>query len=252
MAIQTGERPQLDLWLVGLRPSVCLCIPALTASLGSVPVTLYYKWDCAYVPDKSRLIGEEMTLNIWGCVVIQWHKSIRWAGFPGSRCCALWSRQGCKSSSCTVRHTCIRDTPTREAILRVDSSGLLLTITNVLSCVNQWYHPPLRLHSNTWKTTSLTHYLVNTRKCTPRRNPSVGKTPLVFNSSTCIAIAKSVHKMHVTILHVGKHKRHFYNSSQLTVTVTTRSVNALDPTVAWRTEPETTQHNSLDRLPIRN
>jgi len=29
----------------------------------------------------------------------------------------------------------------------------------------------------------------------------------------------SHHKMHVTIFHVGKHKRHFYNSSQLTVTV---------------------------------
>ena len=28
-----------------------------------------------------------------------------------------------------------------------------------------------------------------------------------FNSSKCIAIAKSIHKMHVTIFHVGKHKR---------------------------------------------
>jgi hypothetical protein len=27
--------------------------------------------------------------------------------------------------------------------------------------------------------------------------------------------------MYVTIFHMGKHKRHFYNSSQLTVTVTT-------------------------------
>jgi len=92
----------------------------------------------------------------------------------------------------------------------------------MFSCINQWYHLPLRLHSHTWKTTSLTHCLVNTRKYAPRRNPSVGKTHAVFvNSSTCIAIAKSIHKMHITIFHVGKHKRNFYNSPQLTVRVTT-------------------------------
>jgi len=49
------------------------------------------------------------------------------------------------------------------------------------------------------------------------RGHSIGKTPLVFlNSSTCIAIAKSIHYMHVTIFHVGKHKRHFSNTVQLT------------------------------------
>ena len=94
-------------------------------------------------------------------------------------------------------------------------------LKNVLSCVNQWYHLPFRLHSNTWKTTSLMQCLVNTRKYTPRRNPSVRKTPVVFvNSSMCTAITKSIHKMHVTIFHVGKHKRHFYNSPQLTPTET--------------------------------
>jgi len=98
---------------------------------------------------------------------------------------------------------------------------LMNHLKNVLSCVNQWYQLPFRLHSNAWKTTSLTHCLVNTRKYTPRRNPLVGKTPLVFvNSSTCIAFAKSIHKMHVTIFYVGKHKRHFY-ISQVTVTLTT-------------------------------
>ena len=66
-------------------------------------------------------------------------------------------------------------------------------LQNVLSCVNHWYHLPFRLHSNTWKTTSLTHCLVNTSKYTSRRNPSIGKTPSVFfNSSTCTAIAKSM------------------------------------------------------------
>jgi len=90
-------------------------------------------------------------------------------------------------------------------------------LKNVLSCVNQWYHLPFRLHSNNWKTTSLTRCLVNTRKYSPRWNPSVGKTSSVFvNSSTCIPTSKSIHKMHVTIFHMGKHKRHFYNSSQLT------------------------------------
>jgi len=58
---------------------------------------------------------------------------------------------------------------------------------------------------------------MNLRKCTSRRNPSIGNTPLVFlNSSTCIAIAKSIHKMHATIFDVGKHKRHFSNTVKLT------------------------------------
>ena len=80
-------------------------------------------------------------------------------------------------------------------------------LKNVLSCVNRSYHLPFRLHRNTWKRTSITQCLVNSRKYTSRRNPSIGKTPLAFfYSSTCIAIAKSVHKMYVTIFHVGKHK----------------------------------------------
>jgi len=116
----------------------------------------------------------------------------------------------------------LSDMPMRETILRMDNSWTSLNhLKNVLLGVNQWYHLPFRLHSNTWKTINLTHCLVNTRKYTPRRNPSVGKTPLVFvNSITCIAIAKPIHKMHVTIFHMGKHKRHFYNSSQVTVRVT--------------------------------
>ena len=90
-------------------------------------------------------------------------------------------------------------------------------LKNVLSCVNQWYHLPFRLHSNTWKTTSLMHCQVNIRKYTPRRNPAVGKMPLLYvNSNKCIAIAKSIHKMHVIIFHVGKHKRHYSNSVLLT------------------------------------
>ena len=100
-------------------------------------------------------------------------------------------------------------------------------LKNVLSCVNQWYHLPFRLHSNTRKTTSLMHCLVNTRKYTPRWNPAVRKTSSVFvNSSMCIPVTKSIDKMHVTIFHVGKHKRHFYNSSQLTVTVTTFDIKS--------------------------
>ena len=83
-------------------------------------------------------------------------------------------------------------------------------------CVNRSYHLPFRLQRNTRKRTSITQCLVNSRKYTSRRNPSIGKTPLVYlNSSTCIAIAKSIHKMHVTIFHVGKHKRHFSNTVQL-------------------------------------
>jgi hypothetical protein len=77
-------------------------------------------------------------------------------------------------------------------------------------CVNRSYNWPFRVDSETWKTTSVTQYLVNTSKYTCRRNPSVGKTSLVFvNSSSCTAIAKSIHKMHVTLFHVRKHIRHF-------------------------------------------
>ena len=89
-------------------------------------------------------------------------------------------------------------------------------LKNVLSYVNLSYHVPFRLHRYTWKRTSITKSLVNSRKYTSRRNPSIGKTPLVFYSSTCIDIAKSIHKMHVTIFHVGKHKRHFSSSFQIT------------------------------------
>jgi hypothetical protein len=35
----------------------------------------------------------------------------------------------------------------------------------------------------------------------------------------CIAIAKSIHEMHVSVFGMGKHKWNCYNSSQLTVTV---------------------------------
>ena len=90
-------------------------------------------------------------------------------------------------------------------------------LKNVLSCVNSSYNLPFRLQRNARKRTSITQCLMNARKYTSRRNPSTGKTPLVFlNSSTCIAIAKSTHKMYVTIFHVGKHKKHFSNTIQLT------------------------------------
>ena len=60
-------------------------------------------------------------------------------------------------------------------------------LKNVLSCVNCWYHFPFRLHRYTWKRTSITQCLLNSRKYTSRRNPSIGKTPLVFfYSSTCM------------------------------------------------------------------
>jgi len=74
------------------------------------------------------------------------------------------------------------------------------------------YHLPFRLQRNTRKRTSIKQCLVNSRKYTSRRNPSIGKTPLVFfNSTTSIAIANSIQKMHVKLFHVGKHKRHVTN-----------------------------------------
>jgi hypothetical protein len=41
--------------------------------------------------------------------------------------------------------------------------------------------------------------------------------PSIFSySSTFNATAKSIHKMHVTILGMGKHKMHCFNTIQLT------------------------------------
>ena len=66
-------------------------------------------------------------------------------------------------------------------------------LKNVVSCVNRSYHLPFRPHTNTRESTSITKCLVNSRKYTSRRNPSIGKTPLLFfNSSTCIAIENSI------------------------------------------------------------
>ena len=94
-------------------------------------------------------------------------------------------------------------------------------LKNVLSYANGRYCFPFRMHTDTWKTTSFVHCLVSTRKYTLRQNPPVRKMPLVFfYSCTWMGIAKSIHNLHVTIFSVGKHKRHFYKISQLTVTVT--------------------------------
>jgi hypothetical protein len=51
------------------RPSVCLAIPALTASLGSVTATLNSNWDCAYVddlPSQLKTIAQEAIDRIMG------------------------------------------------------------------------------------------------------------------------------------------------------------------------------------------
>jgi hypothetical protein len=40
----------------------------------------------------------------------------------------------------------------------------------------------------------------------------------LIRDSVYISYKKSIHKMHVTIVHVGKHKRHFCNSVQPFVT----------------------------------
>ena len=62
----------------------------------------------------------------------------------------------------------------------------------------------LRLEDN-----HVTQCLVNTCKYASRRNSPFGVTSSIFfDSSICIAITKSVHKMHIAIFHVGKNKRH--------------------------------------------
>jgi hypothetical protein len=69
--------------------------------------------------------------------------------------------------------------------------------------------------------TSFRHCLVNTCKYTLRWTPLFGIMSSVFHySQTCTATAKSIHKIHVTIFNVGKHKRHGHSTSQLNETVT--------------------------------
>jgi hypothetical protein len=93
-------------------------------------------------------------------------------------------------------------------------------LKNVLSYIDVRYCFSFRLHTDTSKTTGFMHCLVSTWKYTLRQNTPVRKTPLVFfYSSTCIAIAKSIQNLHITIFSVGKHKRHFHKTSKLIVTV---------------------------------
>jgi hypothetical protein len=95
-------------------------------------------------------------------------------------------------------------------------------LQNVLLCINVRYHFLFRPHRNTWKTTRFTYCLVNTQKYTLKRNPPVGKLPLVFlYSSICIIIIITfTHEMHDTIFSIGKHKKHCYNIPQSNVRMT--------------------------------
>jgi hypothetical protein len=45
------------------RPSVCIDIPALAASLGSVSDTLNCNWDCAYANDFPSRLKNPMLAN---------------------------------------------------------------------------------------------------------------------------------------------------------------------------------------------
>ena len=105
-------------------------------------------------------------------------------------------------------------------------------LKNVLSCVNRSYHLPFRLQRNIRKRTSITQCMVNLRKYTSKRNPSIGKTPLLFfNSSTCIAVEKSIHKMHVTIFQLATPcKQLTVTQAQLTLHSSLKDIS----TVAWR------------------
>ena len=138
------------------------------------------------VKDASSL--NKMTLNSSEWAFIQRHKSIHWAWSPGSRCCTFDHGEDTDlpqvkfATAAYVIRRCER--PFYEWKTRT-------YLKNVLSCVNRSYQIPFRLQRNTWKKTSITQCLVNSRKYTSRRNSSIGKTPLVFlKSSMCIAIAK--------------------------------------------------------------
>ena len=88
-----------------------------------------------FVPSRVKDASSvnKIAFNSSGCAFTQWHKPIRLAWSPGSKCCTLWSWYGYKFSSCNVRHTFILDNPTREAIRRVDRRGLLCTMSRMFS-----------------------------------------------------------------------------------------------------------------------
>ena len=96
--------------------------------------------------------------------------------------------------------------------------GLLWTISRMFSCVLIVCTTSLSDCTTTLGRQPVSRIVWWIRENTPLDGIiQSGKTPLVFvNSSTCIAISKSIHKMHVTIFHVGKHKRYFCNSIQVT------------------------------------
>ena len=94
-------------------------------------------------------------------------------------------------------------------------SGQLWTslkhLKNVLSYVNVGYHFHFRVHTDTWKTASFMHCLVNIWKYTLRQNPRVRKMPVVFYRSMCIAITKPIHDICVTVFGMWKQKALVWN-----------------------------------------
>jgi len=93
-------------------------------------------------------------------------------------------------------------------------------LRNVLSYVNVRYRLPFRLHTDTWKFHALSD---EHGKIHPYMELSGWKMPFVFfYSSTCIAITKSIHKMHVTMPQhsVWKNTKPIAATPHVTVTVT--------------------------------
>jgi len=157
---------------------------------------VHVPWIIYTVPGKRRLTVNKMTLNISGCAVIQRHISIRWHGrlVPDV---VLFDHGNVINLPHVISphlHTWYDDARGHSTSGQKCTS--LNHLKNVLSCVNRSYHLHFRPQSNTWKAVSITQCLVNPSKNTSRRNPSVRKTPFVFfNSSTCIAVAKPIHKL---------------------------------------------------------
>jgi len=86
----------------------------------------------------------------------------------------------------------------------------LHNLKNVLSLVYRSYILSFRMHGYAWKTTIVTQGLLNTCEYASRRNSPFGvASSIFFDNSICIAVKKSVHKMHIAIFHVGKTKGMF-------------------------------------------
>lgn len=125
---------------------------------------------------------------------------------------------GYKSLSCTIFHTCICDTLMWDAVLWVKICMLYRIMLRIFSCVNMWGASSFSDCTKSLGRESVSFIMCRTCVNVLRRNSLAGRMPLVFfYSNVCIAIAKSVHSVGITVLHCRKAQQVLLNIPKLTV-----------------------------------